>query len=552
MTDSVNTGAVGGGDVAAAIDPIRLRHVLSDLLDPAVVATEAPKLAMEFVRIAVGVSDVTIPEKDARFADPTWRHNAAYRRVAQSYLAVERCVNGIVDRLDGEWQRQARARYIADIVTGALAPTNLLPGNPAALKRAFETGGTSVVRGMRNFLKDVVGNRGMPSMVDARPFTVGENLAVSPGAVVYREEMFELLQYTPTTEAVHARPMLVVPPELNRYYVLDLAPGKSMVEFAVSQGVQTFMLVWRNPRADKKSGHGKWSLDDYLAAHIRAFDVVREITSAPDLNLLALCAGGITSALVQAHLTARNANPVHAATYLVTMLDTRQPNMTTMLATSEVDMLLDKSAANGDVFDGSMIRHNFAWMRPNDLVFNYVVNNWLLGDDPPAFDVLAWNDDTTNLAATFERDVTRLLCGDKLLEPGAVNLLDTPIDLSKVEGDNFLVAGLRDHITPWRPCYQTSKVLGGQSEMVIVDSGHIQSFVNPLSSSRYRYWNGIADESDADTWLANTPMSKGSWWPRWGEWLVARSGDPQAAPEELGSAEHPVIESAPGRYVFEK
>lgn len=552
MADSMNAGAVGGGEVAAAVDPLRLRHVIGDLFDPVVLADETPRLVMELGKIAVGRSDVEFSEKDARFADPTWRENPLYRRIGQSYLAWERSVNAVVDRQDGEWQRQARARYVADIITGALAPTNVLPGNPAAIKHAFETGGSSLLRGMRNFARDVIGNRGMPSMVDSSGFTVGENLAVSPGAVVYREEMFELLQYMPSTEKVRGRPMLVVPPELNRYYVLDLAPEKSMVEYAVSHGVQTFMLVWRNPRKDKKSGHGKWTLDDYLAAHIRAFDVVRAITGADDLNLLALCAGGITSALVQGHLAARDANPVHSTTYLVTMLDARLPNMTTMLATPEVGQMIDKAAANGDVFDSSMIRHNFAWMRPKDLVFGYVVNNWLLGNKPPAFDVLAWNDDATNLGSSFERDATRILRDGALVAPGAVTVLDTPIDLSQVTGDNFLVAGLRDHITTWRPCYESSKLLGGHSEMVIVDSGHIQSFVNPVKTSRYRYWNAPAADVDADTWLANTECRRGSWWPRWGEWLVERSGEEQSPPGELGSAEYPVIEPAPGKYVFEK
>ncbi len=542
-------GALGGGDLAAALDPVQMRHAISDLTDPRLLAAEAPRLVTELVKVALGRSDVAFPERDARFTDPTWRQNPLYRRLGQSYLAWERSVATIVDQLSGDWQRQARARYLANILTAAFAPTNVLLGNPAALKRMFETGGVSVLRGTRNLARDVVDNRGMPAMVDSRPFQVGENLAVSPGAVVYREEMFELLQYTPTTKKVRERPLLMVPPELNRYYVLDLAPGRSLVEFAVSHGIQTFMVVWRNPR--KEDGHGRWGMEDYLAAHVRAIDVVREISGAEDINLLGLCAGGITTALTQGHLVARGDNPVHTATYLVTMLESRMPNMATMMATPEVDRVLDKAAEKGEVFDGRSVRQNFAWMRPNDLVFSYVVNNWLLGNDPPAFDVLAWNDDATNLAGTFERDAVNALAGCKLVEPDSLTLLDTPIDLSKVTCDNFMVAGLRDHITTWQPCYRSSQILGGASEVVIVDSGHIQSFVNPAATSRYSYWAGPAEGPDAEAWLATKEKQKGSWWPRWVEWLLPRSGKEQAAPTTLGSPDHPAQEPAPGRYVHE-
>jgi len=229
-----------------------------------------------------------------------------------------------------------------------------------------------------------------------------------------------------------------------------------MVEYAVSSGLQTFMMVWRNPRLDRRLGHGHWGMGDYLAAHMRAFDVVREITGAEDLNLIGLCAGGMTSALAQAHLAARGGNPVHAATYLVTMLDGRRPNMVATLATPQADAVLAREARKGTVIDSKTVTHNFAWMRPNDLVYSYVVNDWLLGNDAPAFDVLAWNDDATNLSATFSLESNALLAGGKVVEPGGVSFLGTPIDLSKVTSDAFLVAGLRDHITTWRPCYMTS------------------------------------------------------------------------------------------------
>jgi polyhydroxyalkanoate synthase len=552
MNTSPAEQAAGGGDISAALDPMQLRVALTDLMNPAGLAAEGPRLAAELVKVALGFSEAEFPEKDARFADPAWRDNPLYRFIGQSYLAWEQSVGRLVEHNPAGWQRRERARYWANIITGGLAPTNFLPGSPAALKRAFETGGLSVARGYRNFLRDLLTNSGMPQMADTRPFTVGKNLAASPGAVVYREEMFELLHYTPATETVRERPLLFVPPELNKYYVLDLAPGRSMVEYAVSSGLQTFMLVWRNPRPDRRLGHGHWGIGDYLAAHVRAFDVVREITGAEDLNLVGLCAGGMTSALAQAHLAARGGNPVHAATYLVTMLDARQPNMVATLATPQADAVLAREAGKGTVIDSKTVAHNFAWMRPNDLVYSYVVNDWLLGNEAPAFDVLAWNDDATNLSATFSLESNALLAGGKIVEPGGVSFLGTPIDLSKVTSDAFLVAGLRDHITTWRPCYMTSQLLGGDTEVAIVNSGHIQSFVNPVGTSQYKYWQGPAGGPDPDAWLAQAEVHDGSWWPQWAEWLVPRSGQDKPAPDRLGSDRHRPIEPAPGSYVHEK
>jgi polyhydroxyalkanoate synthase len=356
--------AVGGGDISAALDPMQMRAALADLMDPAILAAEAPRLGAELLKVALGISTVEYPEKDSRFADPAWRDNPLYKLIGQSYLAWEQSVGRMVDQRQGDWPRRERARYLANILTGGLAPTNFLPGNPAALKRAFETGGMSLARGTRNFLRDLLSNRGMPQMVDSGQFEVGKNLACSPGAVVYGEEMFELLQYAPSTGRVHERPLLFVPPEINRYYVLDLAPGRSLVEFAISQGMQTFMLVWRNPSTDPSAGHGYWGMDEYLAAHVRVFDVVREITGADDLNVAGLCAGGMTSALAQAHLAAVGGNPVYSATYLVTMLDARQPNMVTTLATPQADTVLAREARKGTVIDSKTVAHNFAWMRP--------------------------------------------------------------------------------------------------------------------------------------------------------------------------------------------
>ncbi|MDN5795523.1 MAG: alpha/beta fold hydrolase [Intrasporangium sp.] len=543
-------GAISVG--ADTFDPMRVRELVKLIARPEVLLTETPRLLAEWTKVALNLSEIEIPSRDPFYGDRRWHENPVYRRLAQGHLAWTQSVERMTTVDGADWESQKRARYLTDILTGAASPANFFPTNPVAVSRALETGGMSVVRGMQHFLRDLKDNGGMPSMVDTTPFRVGENMACTAGSVVYREDIFELLHYQPTTEQVYRRPLLFVPPELNRHYVLDLAPGRSMVEFAISHGMQTFMIVWRNPREDPALGHGTWGLEEYLEAHIRAFDIVREITGAKDLNLVGLCAGGMTSALVQAHLAESGANPVNAATYIVTMLDARKPNGVTMMATPGVEGELSKAASDAKVYKAKQVAHNFAWMRPKDLVFNYVIHDWLLGEEAPSFDVLAWNDDATNLSAKFSRDTNGLLANHMVAEPGGMTLLGTPIDLSKVTSDGFVVAGQRDHITTWRPCYMTSQLLGGDKQVVIVNSGHIQTFVNAPGSSRYKYRIAPAGGPDPDAWLAQAQEHQGSWWPDWIDWLEPRSGTQKPAPASLGNKKYPPQEPAPGTYVHEK
>lgn len=541
--------ALGGGDAAVGLDPLEISLTLARLLGPRKVVPELPKLAGELAKVALGTSDLEYAKKDRRFADPAWTDNPLYHRLGQAYLALEQTGDRLVEH-HTDWLEENRARYVANIVLGGLAPTNYLLGNPAALKRAFETGGRSLLRGARNAGRDVLTNGGMPRTVDRGPYKVGENLAVTPGAVVYREEMFEVLQYAPQTKRVKAVPLLFVPPELNRYYVLDLAPDRSMVEFAVKHGVEVYMVAWRNPRKDNDE-HSHWGLEDYLEGTIRAFDVVREISGSDRLNCVGLCAGGVTASLALGHLAARGESPVAALTLLVTMLEGKQENMVSTMATTRMERLLEKSAAKGKVFGRKALERNFALMRPNDLIFQYIGSGWLSGEDPPAFDVLAWNADPTNATAAFERDSINVIAKNLAATPDGCTLLGTPIDLSAVECDNFVVAGHRDHITTWRPCYMTSQILGGQSEVVVAATGHVQTFVNPPGQSRYKYWKGPETGPDPDAWLAASTQQEGSWWPEWMDWLLPRSGDEKRAPSKLGSKKHPILGDAPGTYVHE-
>src|SRR5215468_8994592 len=442
MGDPDASAAQRGASPGQALDPLEMLQSAADLLNPIVAAQQMPWLASELVKIPLGRSNSSWAEGDQRFADVTWQDNPFFRLFGQSYRLFEEWTGRMADAADGSWDRQARTRYLANITTATLSPTNFFWTNPLALKRAFETGGQSVLRGGRNMLRDLA-RGGMPSMVNRKPFPVGEKLACTPGAVVYREDIFELLQYAPVTPAVRGTPLLMVPPELNRYYVLDLAPGRSMVEYAITQGVQVFMIVWRNPRAGL--GHGRWGIDDYVGAQARAAEVVRKISRSETVNWLGLCAGGISTALALGYLAARGDTSAGAATFIVTMLTSDHPNIVGFMAGGGSLAALKQAAAAGRVFPGRMLRTSFAWLRPNDLVFNYLVSGWLLGEDPPAFDVLAWNDDATGITARLSAEVSELLVGRKAAQPGAITVLGTPIDLAKVDCDSFCVAGHTDH-----------------------------------------------------------------------------------------------------------
>jgi polyhydroxyalkanoate synthase len=541
--------SLGGGDLTGVVDPLELRQALFDLSSPMSAVKVLPRAMGELVNIAVGSSQLSYSEKDKRFSDPTWQENPIFRRLGQTYLLWTDILDQMADAADGGWDRQARAHYVANILSASLAPTNLLWTNPAALKRAVGSMGTSLMRGARHFAGDLLTNHGMPRSVDSRPFRVGETLGITPGAVVHREDIMEVIEYAPATGQVYERPLVMIPPQLNRHYVLDLAPGRSLAEFAVNEGIHTFMVVWRNPL--EREGHGSWGLDDYLGAMKRSIDVVRDITGSEDVNALGLCAGGVTTALLLGHFAALNEPRVRSATLLVTSIANKNPNLVGMMWTPASRAHMARAAEQAKVIASSDLVRNFAWLRPNDLVFNYVVDSWLLGNDPPAFDVLAWNADATNISARYAYECSAAIAGNKVLEPGGLTVLGTPIDLSKVDADTFHVAGYTDHLTPWRACFDTTQAIDGQSQLVVVQSGHIQSFVHPVAKPRYGYWAGAEPGPDPDQWLDCADHHSGSWWPRWADWLRQRSGSQIPAPTNVGSRAHPAIEPAPGRYARE-
>ena len=548
MTTGEAAESVGGGE---AVGMPSLRQAASGLAaalsQGTTVAREATRLGVELIRIAWGLSDLAPAEGDRRFTDPAWTSNPAFRMLQQCYVASAQALDRIVDAMgDGRGDTRAeQARFAANIVTSAAAPTNFLASNPAALKRAFDTGGMSLARGARNFVHDIRHNGGMPSMIEPGAFEVGQDLAVTPGAVVARDAVAEVLQYAPATDTVFARPVLVVPPPIGRYYFLDLRPGRSFVEYATGRGLQTFMLSWRNPTAEQSD----WDLDTYAQAVLAAIDIICDITGSPDVNVIGFCAGGIIATALLNHLAATGDDRVHSMSYAVTLLDfgLRAP-ITAFSGRALVGYAGYRSRRQG-IITSRQIGSAFTWLRPDDLVFTYRVNNYLMGEPPPAFDILAWNANGTNLPGALHGQFLDIFSGNLLTRPGRLAVLGTSLQLQRVTVPTFVTGAVTDHLTPWKGCYRTTQLLGGPSTFVLSYSGHIASLVNPPGNPKAHYWTGGTPGLDPGQWLADAHRQQGSWWQAWADWITARSGDRRPAPEELGSERHPVLDPAPGLYV---
>src|SRR5215468_324889 len=511
------------------------RLLLSEMLNhPAVAMRQWVALLAEFGRIATGDCTLAPDPKDRRFADQAWKDNAAYRALAQSYLAWGNALYRFPDEAKVGDRDAERARFLVSLLVDAFAPTNSLAGNPAALKKVLETGGASLVHGLENFVRDIVRNGGMPAQVDTRTFAVGKNLATTPGSVVLRTDVMELIQYQPMTEAVHRRPLLIAPPQINKFYVFDLVPDKSIIRYCLDGGLQTFAISWKNPTAAERG----FGLDTYVAALGEAVDAMCEITGSEDVNIWGSCSGGITTSAFLAHLAARGEAKVHSATVAVCLLDmAATQNTTAGLFVSPESIIAAKSASQlAGVVEGQELARMFAWMRPNDLIWNYWVNNYLLGNSPPAFDVLYWNNDTTRLPARLHADFLDLISANPYVNAGRLEVRETPLDMRRVNVDSYVVAGVTDHITPWQGCYNTARLYGARSTFVLANSGHIQSLLNPPGNPKAFFWTGGADAAGAEAWLDQAAKHSGSWWPHWLDWIKARSGEmTPPAPAALGS-----------------
>ena len=521
--------------------------------DPSRFLRHGTAMAQDMVKIMTGKSDLAPDPKDKRFMDPAWQYNPFFRAGAQYYLAVQKGMKNWLEELELDELERNRANFIANIILDGLAPTNSLIGNPTAQKQIINSGGLSLIKGLQNAYNDLVHNKGMVSQVDKRPFKIGENIATSKGNVVYRDEIMEVLQYAPTTEEVYEIPQLTIPPQINKMYINDLSPDKSVIKWQVDNGIQTFVISWRNPTKDQ----GKWGMADYIAACEKALEVVSSITGSKKVNVSAGCSGGQTASVLASKLAATNNAILGSLTLMVCVLHPKPTDIEAGSLVSENGMQLARQRAmKQGVIKADDLARGFAWLRPNDLIWNYVINNYLLGQDPPAFDVLFWNADATNLSSSLMGDFLTLFETLAFTKKGEVEMAGHKVDLSKVTADLFILGGVTDHITPWKATYRSTQLFGSKDvTYVLSQSGHMQAILNPPGNPKAKYFvqakPGKLPET-ADEWLQGTEEVKGSWWPLWMEWVQKRSGKKKPAPAALGNATYTPMEKAPGLYVVEE
>ena len=503
----------------------------------------------ELTDIVSGRSERAPQSGDKRFADPAWKTSPLHSGLLKAYLAWGEALEDFVGKTSLSDADKARAHLFTTILVDALAPTNSLLANPAAAKRLIDSSGQSLLSGLKNYLEDLVKRGGLPSQVDMTAFKVGENLANTPGAVVFRNDLIELIQYAPVTPRVRKRPLLMTPPQINKFYAMDLSPDKSIARFLLESGVQTFCISWRNPTVANRD----WGLDTYVAALDEAVDAIREITGGDDISMVGSCSGGITSA---AYLATLGLTKVKNMVLFVCLLDTDTAADSAFgsLITPETMIAAKQASQLRGVLDGQDLARMFAWMRPNDLIWNYWVNNYLLGNAPPAFDILYWNADTTRLPARLHADFIDLYFTNPFVNAGELTLNAQPVDMGRARAkvDAYVVAGLTDHITPWKAVFRTAHILGDDATFVLSNSGHLQSLLNPPTNKKASYMIGPASAADPEAFQSSAQKRQGSWWLDWRDWLRERSGEETDAPKSLGDARHPVLAPAPGSYVFDR
>jgi polyhydroxyalkanoate synthase len=482
--------------------------------------------------------------RDRRFADPAWDDNPGYFAMRQAYLAARRLSEDLLAAGRGDPMADQKTQIAVGFSLDALAPTNFLPTNPAAIKKAFETGGASLLAGASNLLNDVAHNGGRPRQVDTAPFELGRNLAATPGRVVFRNDLMELIQYAPQTKRVRSVPLLASPPWINKYYVMDLAPGRSFLEWAVQHRRTVFAISYRNPDASMSSV----TLDDYLIHGPRAaLDVISGITGSSKIDIVGLCLGGALTAMLAAYLTETGDDRIGSVTLLNTLLDYSEPGVLGAFVDEQTISRLETEMARTGVMEGSKMAGTFDLLRANDLIFNYVVSNWLMGQSPPAFDILAWNADSTRLPAAMHSFYLRSMYAQNQLARGELEIAGQLLSLADVKNDTYLVGAVNDHIVPWPSSYKATGLLGGSVRYVLSSGGHIAGIVNPPGPKAW-YEAGERNPQTPAQWREATERHDGSWWEDWASWADERAGRLGPAPP-MGSERYPALGEAPGDYV---
>jgi polyhydroxyalkanoate synthase len=485
---------------------------------------------------------------DKRFAGEAWTSDPRFDAIKRSYLAYGDFLRNSVEAAPVDERTKGQMRFAARQIVDAMSPVNFFATNPEAMQLAAETGGQSLMQGMSLFLNDVAAKR--ITITDERAFEVGKNLATTPGSVVFENDLIQLIQYKPTTEQVHEIPLVMIPPAINKFYILDLQPENSLVRYAIEQEHTVFMLSWRN--ITPELGHLTW--DDYLQQGVmKAINVAREICDVEQVNTLGFCVGGTLLASALAVMKGQNEDPVASMTLLTTMLDFSDTGEIGLLISPESVAQKDAAIGNGGVMPGRELGLVFSSLRANDLVWPYVVSRYLKGKASPAFDMLFWNADETNLPGPmFCWYVRNTYLENRLREAGKTEQCGIPVDLADIDCPAFLYASREDHIVPWATAYTSHELLGGDTTFVLGASGHIAGVINPAAKNKRNYWTSDKIGADAETWLSTAESVPGSWWPKWNEWLTSHAGPLVEARKSAGSAEYKVIEAAPGRYVRAK
>jgi len=485
------------------------------------------------------------PNGDKRFAGVEWQTNPAFRMVKDLYLlASDALLDGAATEGLPPEEAQRIAFHLMQFVN-AMSPSLLLLSNPVALRRAIETGGGSLVNGMNNLLADL--RDGRLSIVDTTAFAPGRNLALTPGKVVYRNRLIELLQYAPSTPTVHATPLLIIPPWINKFYILDMQPKNSMVRYLVAQGLTVFVVSWKNPDAAMED----IGIADYMQlGPLAAADAIREITGSASVNVMGYCIAGTLLAMTLAWLADKGDDRFNAATFMVSLQDFAKVGDTAIFSDEPAVALIEQQMLERGYLDSREMANMFNLLRPNDLIWANVVNNYLLGEKPPAFDLLYWNSDGTRMArAAHSWYLRNTYLENNLIKPGAIEIEGERLDLGRIRLDTYAVGAEKDHIVPWQGAWRVTQLLGGSVRFVLASSGHIAGIINP-PGGKGAYWVNDAAAASAEQWRQAASQHDGSWWTDWVQWLSARSSEKQAPPG-LGSAAHPALDDAPGRYVLE-
>jgi polyhydroxyalkanoate synthase len=486
-----------------------------------------------------------LANSDKRFEDDAWKEQPYYELLKQSYLLGSRQLHEFVDRAQVDDRTKLQLRFYARQYIDAMSPSNFPATNPEVIRKAIETRSASLTDGMKNLMEDI--QKGRITRVDESAFEVGRNLAITPGSVVFENELIQLIQYAPQSGEVEKTPLLIVPPCINKYYLLDLGAGNSLVEYAVAQGHQVFLISWRS--AVPEMGHLTW--DDYLEmGPLRAIDIVLDITGAERTHALGFCVGGTILSCAAAVLAARQQDKFTTITLLTTMLDFSDTGEIGLLIDTASVALREAAIGKGGILPGKELAFTFGTLRANDLIWRYVVDSYLKGATPDAFDLLYWDSDSVSLPGPMYCWYTRnTYLENNVKDPGKTTQCGVPVDLSKVKAPVYLLASREDHIVPWKTAYLTKDLIGGDARFVLAASGHVAGVINPPARGKRSHWLNDELVSDPQGWLEAAQEKPGSWWPDWDAWMKHHSSGTVPAPTELGNAQYHQIEPAPGRYV---